>query len=178
MRIVITGTPGTGKTEVAKHLSSLLSFELISIKDFVLESHLGKEKDGEIEVGIPLLKRRLSEFIGPRKDFVLEGHLACEFTVPYDHIFVLRTHPETLRKRLLPRNYSEKKLNSNLMTEMLDYCYLTSILHYKDVGELDTSTSTAIETAQRIVKNIRDGAQLDSVNWSAELKDFVLNRTI
>ena len=46
MKIVITGTPCTGKTEVSKKLSKRLGWRLISVNDLAkeLNAYLGEDK--------------------------------------------------------------------------------------------------------------------------------------
>ena len=68
------------------------------------------------------LERALRAEIRKHKNAVLEGHLACEFGLPADFVFITRTHPTTLEKRLRARGYSEQKVEENAMAELLDYC--------------------------------------------------------
>lgn len=160
MRIVITGSPGTGKTAIAKLLAEKMKLELITIKSVVEENDL---LEG-IEVDIPALREKL-QFLDD--NYVIEGHLACELSVPADFVFVLRTDPEILRKRFEERNYPLKKTNENLMAEMLDYCTQRAEKNYETVLELDTSGRTIGECALEIIKAVKNKKKkLDSVDYS------------
>lgn len=169
MRIVITGSPGTGKTLVAKALSERLGLELIDIKMIVKREKL--DKGPEHEVDIKSLSKALS-FLKGKDGFVVEGHLACELPLPADFVFVLRTHPDVLRQRLSKRRYPKAKLEGNLMAEMLDYCTQRAEQEYVLAPlELDTSQLTAQEAALRIAAAIKQKKKkLDTVNYSRELE--------
>src|SRR5271157_3940629 len=54
---------------------------------------------------------------------------------------VSRTKPEVLEKRLRGRGYPERKLNGNMLCELLDYCSVRSLENYKKVYEVETSGS-------------------------------------
>lgn len=167
MRIIITGSPGTGKSEIARKLSKKLGIGLVDIKKIVRD---GKILAKNHEVNIKKLARALS-FLKNRKNYIVEGHLACEMKLPTDFIFVLRTHPAMLRKRLSKRRYGKKKLEENLMAEMLDYCTQRVEKIYKKTPlELDTSKRNPSESAAAIQKAIKQKKKkLDSVNYSKEL---------
>ena len=162
MRIVITGSPGTGKSVIAKLLAEKMNLELIDIKKVVKENSL---LEG-IEVDIPKLKNALG-FLDEKDDYVVEGHLACEFEIPADFIFVLRADPEILKKRFEERDYPNEKINENLMAEMLDYCVQRAEKYYDNVLELDTSERTieqCVDEIQEAVKNNKK--KLDNVDYS------------
>ncbi len=168
MKSVITGSPGTGKTTIAKLLSKQLNLELISIKDHVEQNGLCEGE--ECEVDISKLKKSL-EFLEEKEDYVIEGHLACEQKIPADFLFVLRADPEVLRERLSERNYDPEKLRENLMAEILDYCTQRSQASYDlPVLELDTSSKTPKECTDDIAGAIKlNKKKLDDVDYSDSL---------
>jgi len=167
MRIIITGTPGTGKTKISKELSKETGYELIDLKKFV--------KKGEKIVDVKKLKEKIKKVIKGKKDFIVEGHLACEFSIPCDFIIVLRTHPRILRKRLGKRKYGKKKLEENLLAEMLDYCVQLSEKNYRRKPvEIDTSRRKPAETIKEIIGVIRKRKKkVDEVDFTKELKDHL-----
>lgn len=168
MRIIITGSPGTGKSAVAKALAQRLSLPLVDIKKIVLEKGLrGKGH----EVDLKKLARAL-RFLSRKKDYVVEGHLACEIPLPADFVFVLRTDPKTLKKRLAARRYGKKKLEENLLSEMLDYCVQRAEAEYgKPPLELETSRRSVAICAKEIEKAVKQRKKrIDSVDYSQQLK--------
>ncbi|MDD5171788.1 MAG: AAA family ATPase [Candidatus ainarchaeum sp.] len=171
MRIIITGSPGTGKTIIAEKLSKQLGIPLIDIKKVVNKRKLAGKRH---EVDLKRLASALS-FLKSKKDFVAEGHLACEVRLPADFVFVLRTNPKTLKKRLAKRRYAKRKLEENLMAEMLDYCTQRSEKTYrKKPLELDTSGLTVAACVSKIIKAIKQKKKrLDSVDYSGELRAYL-----
>lgn len=174
MRILITGTPGTGKTEVARILASILGIEYVSIAELVEKKKIYEIEGGEKAVGLKKLQRVISdEFIGKwGYEYVIEGHLGCEIVVPVDSIYVLRTHPDILEKRMKSRKYPKKKIEENLEAEALDYCYqrVKQVYETRPI-EIDTTNKTAVQVAERIANMIKYNKKVgDEVDFSGELK--------
>jgi adenylate kinase len=169
MRIIITGSPGTGKSIIARLLSRKMGLELVDIKKIVEQKKLCAGSSREVD--IKKLAKAL-HFLKRKKDYIVEGHLACELRLPADFIFVLRTNPDVLGKRMAKRKYSKKKIQENLMAEMLDYCtQRVESVYRKKPLELDTTSRTAAKSAAEIEKAIKQKKKkLDSVNYSKELK--------
>ena len=178
MRILITGTPGTGKSSVAEEICRKKGWPLLSLKE-IAEKHgciVGKEgKERIVDTG-KLKKATLRELKG-KKDAVIEGHLGCEFSLPVDFVFVLRTHPSELQKRMRRRKYPARKIEENLMAEMLDYCSQVSAKHYRvPTLEVDTTKRTPVQSARRIVSYLEKKVKtLDKANWEKELRKAVLS---
>ena len=172
MRIVITGSPGTGKTMIARLLSEKMGLELVSIKEIVEQNNLSSGRRHEVDIKKLASAMRLLQH---KKDYVVEGHLACELRLPADFIFVLRAHPDILRERMAKRKYSKKKIQENLMAEMLDYCIQrVEHVYRKKPLELDTTSRTSTESASEIEKAIKQKKKkLDSVDYSEELKEYL-----
>ncbi len=171
MRIIITGSPGTGKSLIAKQLSRQLGVPLVQIRKVAIENLLVGKRH---EVDIRRLTRALS-FLKKEKDFVAEGHLACEMRLPADFIFVLRTNPDTLKKRLAKRKYPKGKLAENLMAEMLDYCtQRCENVYGRKPLELDTSRLTVAASARKLASAVKQKKKkLDSVDYSKYLMAYL-----
>jgi adenylate kinase len=174
MRVLITGTPGTGKTEIARRLGSLTGWEVLHITRIAKEANIAKEggERGELEVDVSKLMRVLTPLISNREDAIFEGHLGCEIPCPADLVVVLRTNPHELVRRMEKRGYHPRKVDENVMAELLDYCYLLAKKNYScEVLELDTSGRTAHENARRIYAYIAGELNfLDKVSWREHLK--------
>jgi len=168
MRIIITGSPGTGKSCIARVLSERLGLKLIDIKRIARERRL-VGKNHEVD---PRKLAAALRMLANRKNFIVEGHLACEIRLPADFIFVLRTGPATLRRRLAKRKYNKRKLEENLMAEMLDYCVLRAESVYGRAPlELDTSHRSVFGCVNIIARAIKQKKKkLDTVNYSKDLK--------
>jgi len=174
MRIVVTGTPGTGKTRIAKALAKRTGAKLIGLREFVNENHLFKIRKGqrEKEVDIAALRKKLLPCLARLGGYIVEGHLACEMRLPVDFVFVLRTSPKELEARLAKRHYPRKKLEENLMAEMLDYCTQRAEKEYgKAPLELDTTRRSVAGCAGAMLDAIkRKKKKLDCVDYSSELE--------
>ena len=179
MRIVITGTPGTGKTRIARLLAKRTGWPLVEIKEFVNANKLFKKEKGTKAVDVAALGKRLRPALARSRDYIVEGHLACEVRIPADFVFVLRTHPEKLRARLAKRRYAKKKLDENLEAEMLDYCVQRVLKEYRaEPLELDTTRRSVPQCAAEILRAIKHKKKkLDSVDYSGELKKHLRLRT-
>lgn len=169
MRVVITGTPGTGKSVLAKKLAAALGLELVDLKEVARRRKLVRNH----EVDVKRLASAL-RFLRRKDNYIVEGHLACEMRLPADFVFVLRTDPRVLRRRLAKRRYSGKKLEGNLLDEMLDYCTQRVEQEYgKAPLELDTSRrSPAASVRLMALAARRKKKKLDDINYSHQLIRF------
>jgi adenylate kinase len=179
VRIIITGTPGTGKTKIAAELAEQTGYELIDLKKFVNQSNLFTIVEAQKEVDIHALQKSLISYLKQFKDYIVEGHLACEIKLPADYVIVLRTHPKTLKSRMQKRKYRKKKLEENLEAEMLDYCVQrVETIYGTRPLELDTTHRTISQCVSKLIKAIKQKKiKIDSVNYAHELKMFLRLRT-
>lgn len=150
MRVALTGTPGTGKTTVARLVETDL--RVVHLNDLVREEGLDEGNDPERDsliVDLDAVRDRLEGC----DDVLIESHLAHHLEV--DRVVVLRCHPRQLRKRLLDRSESEAKARENAEAEALDVILSEAVdLHgLESVYEVDTTDRTpdtvvaAIESA-------------------------------
>ncbi|MFH0836359.1 MAG: AAA family ATPase, partial [Candidatus Micrarchaeota archaeon] len=160
MRLIITGTPGTGKTVLAKAIAARTNSIHIDVNQLITKNKSFTKRKGVREkiVDLKALRRLLLPLL-KRKDVVLDSHLLCEIPLPCDSVIVLRCDPRVLKKRLAARKYNKKKLNENLLCEYLDYCLVRSLENYaaKKVVQIDNTKplTPAKIMAQRTAK----------VNW-------------
>lgn len=163
-KIIVTGTPGTGKTSVAKKIGDYFKTKVIHTTEYIkADKDLVQEKkrDGTIIPKMDELRKKLNQEQG-----IIEGHLVCEFKLRNSFVIVLRCHPETLKKRLKKRNYKPRKIKENIEAEALDYCTQKSMENYKAVYEIDTTNKTEQETLDLALKIIYGTAQGDNVDFS------------
>ncbi|KAK7115826.1 adenylate kinase isoenzyme 6-like [Littorina saxatilis] len=148
--ILVTGTPGTGKTTVSEHLAQLTGLKYINVGQLATDLNLFDGYDNELQCPIIDEDRVIDEM---EDDLSAGGNIVdyhgCEFFPErwFDIIFVLRTDNSILYDRLENRGYRGQKLESNLQCEIfqtiLDEAresYKTEIVH-----ELQSNTSEQLE---------------------------------
>ncbi len=168
MIILITGTPGTGKSSTARSLSKKINKELISINDLE-DIYTGVDEEGGSKiVDIKLLQDKLHDMI--KGDTIIEGHLSHLLSFG-DIVIVLRTHPEELRGRLKERGFGKDKIQENLEAEALDVCLIEALENHKEVYEINTTEKSPEETATAITKILggkTDEFRPGKYDWSEE----------
>ncbi len=176
--ILIGGTPGTGKTMVSKVLGSRLSVDVVSLGDLADESGCISAKDKMRDTGIideDCLVDALVELVEPKgKRLIIEGHyidLVPSSAVQW--VFILRTHPETLRGRLAERNYKDEKVKENVEAEVLGVCQLDALDSFGEdrVLEIDTSEMAPADVASKIEQLISEEAAPIRIDWMTILEE-------
>lgn len=169
MKLVITGTPGTGKTTVAKAIAARLGVTLAEANEVARRRKCFK-KGSRSEVDLGKLEKALRKELHGLKGFVAEGHLLCDVKLACDACVVLRCNPRVLRKRLKARGYDRKKLADNLLCEALDYCLLKAEACYPAgrVVQVD-----ATKTARLVVRVLAAAKSLkgDRADWSGMIAE-------
>ena len=104
--VIITGTPGTGKTTVSKIVSKTLNTPLIALNELIIDKHLYNGHDDEKGykiVDMEALSREINLILDSTdKQLIIEGHLAHDLGVDekVDTVIVLRARPSVLRESL------------------------------------------------------------------------------
>lgn len=159
--IVVTGTPGTGKTTLAKALGKTLDLPVIHVNELVKKKRklsLGRE-GSSILVDLKALKKELRGFNG-----IVEGHVLCEISLPAKAV-VLRTSPKELERRLKRKGFGKRKIRDNVEAEALDYCLIKARENYKKLIQVDTTGTTADAALARTLFLLREMVS-DKVDWS------------
>ena len=148
MIVAITGTPGTGKTTIAKLLAKRLGYGYVNINEFAIKHCLGgvdKKRKSKI-IDTKKLFRLSKKFKG---NLVLDSHLShfCSARLK----FVLRANPAALKRRLEKKGWAAKKVKENVDSEIL------GIIAYEAKGiEIDTTRTSVSKAAlmmERVIKH-------------------------
>jgi adenylate kinase len=175
MKIAITGTPCTGKTEISQLLSKKLNYKLISINEFAeeLNAFVGYDKERECRI---LDMKKLEKGIKKIKEnVIIEGHTSHLF--PTDIIIVLRCNPEILKKRLEKRYPNNNfKVQENLEAEILGVITSEAVMESKKVYEIDTSKKSVEENVDEIFKILNgktDKFKIGKIDWLEKYSDWI-----
>jgi adenylate kinase len=176
--ILIGGSPGTGKSEVAEVLGTRLKAEVISMSDLARRKGCISARDDARDTDIIdegcLVEAIMDEVEGKRHRVIVEGHYID--LVPYgsiEHAFVLRTHPDTLRERLLARGYSKEKVFENVEAEVIGVCQMDAIEAFGEekVFEIDTTDNNPLQVADVIIQFLKSPAPSPRYDWMELLEN-------
>ncbi|MFH1445639.1 MAG: adenylate kinase family protein [Nanoarchaeota archaeon] len=148
MIIAVTGTPGTGKSEVAKLLAKELDWKFVNLNVLAEKNDLYEGYDKERKCKIVDMNRLAEEveIMGKLKDIVLDGHFSHD--LPCDVVIILRCNPRELRKRMEKRNWFEEKIEENIEAEIMDVIKEEALEKSKKIIEIDTTGKTVQETVK------------------------------
>ncbi|GAB4306503.1 MAG: adenylate kinase family protein [Methanobacteriaceae archaeon] len=176
--ILITGTPGVGKSTIASLLADKISGRLIPINKLVNDKNLynGYHKDKNFKiVDLDALCSEIEKIIAKNPDDILifEGHLS-HYIKNADFVIVLRTNPKLLGERLKKRGYSSDKIRENVEAEAIDLCAFEAFeIHRKKVNELDNSEIPPNKIVDMIIQVIE--GEKDFGVGKIDFSDFLIN---
>jgi adenylate kinase len=125
--IIVTGTPGTGKTELSKRISDELGLEYVDVNDLISKKHLSENFDSDRRswvVDEKKLSLEIEKIISSsRRGLIIDSHLS-HYVSPteVDLCIVTKCELKELRFRLERRGYAEKKVKENMDCEVFDIC--------------------------------------------------------
>lgn len=126
MIVVVTGTPGTGKTTIAKKLAKQKKLKYIDVSKIIKEKKLEEGYDKKKKCGIvdvDKLNKVLIDLIKKEKNLVIDSHLSHHLPSKYVNVCVVtKCDLKILEKRLKKKGYSKEKIRENLDAEIFDVC--------------------------------------------------------
>ena len=129
--ILITGTPGVGKTSLCTLLENQLleehkiqGFQYVKLTDLIQSKKLYKNWNEEFDVpefDVDMVCDELEPLMSGRGGIILEFH-SCDFFPErwFQLVVLLRCDNTQLYDRLQARGYNEKKITENIECEILD----------------------------------------------------------
>jgi adenylate kinase len=178
--IVITGTPGVGKTTISKALATKLRALYLSVGDLVKTENLILGVDVERQTLIADLKKlreRINSIIfSSSQDVIVDGHYASDVTSRnlVSYAFVLRRDPDDLKIKLKEKGFKETKIIENVTSELLDVCLIDTVNNYGTelVNEIDVSFMTIDGVINEILTILKGKktVKVENVDWLSKLE--------
>ncbi len=169
--IVVTGTPGTGKTIFSKELAEEIGGIHLPLNKYVRNNKLCSEFDRKRQSYVVNLKKARSHvgrFLRSTSATTIVDSNIADIVTPRNlvrQVLVLRTHPKILETRLRRRGWLVRKVQENVLAEILGLCYADAVEYYgtRKVAQIDTSTASTRLLARRI----RSGKKISSarIDW-------------
>lgn len=183
--IVISGTPGCGKTSVTKELSELIDAKFISLNELSLSNKFSFDYDKErktyivdFKIFLPYILKKIEKIKKDNPQFlIIESHFSDVIPNKFiDWVFILRCEPDELIRRLEAKNFEIKKITENVQAEILGNCvnYFLKKKIKSPIYEIDTSNLSIIDVAQIIIsivfnKRNTEKYQIGNVDWLEQL---------
>jgi len=142
--IIVTGTPGTGKTYLAKKLAKKFNFQYIDVNELINKNKLAEGYDKKRKCKIIDIKR-LNRFLinlikKSKKNLIIDSHLSHYLPNKYiDLCIVTKSDLKTLKKRLNKKGYDKEKIKENLECEIFDICFNEAFERKHKILIIDTS---------------------------------------
>jgi len=178
--ILVTGTPGVGKTAVSASLASKLNATHIDLTELVEQEGLisGVDKArGTLIADMDRVSKRVQEIMRDcKRDVIIDGHYGVNVVSAKDvHlVFVLRRDPDELKRWMKDHGFRERKLWENLAAEILDVCLWEAVRACgpKKVCEINMSGKGIEEVVEEIILVLerREKCRLGIVDWLGKLE--------
>ncbi|MFH1977975.1 MAG: adenylate kinase family protein [Candidatus Aenigmatarchaeota archaeon] len=152
MILAVSGTPTTGKTAVCRLLSKKIDWKLIELNELAKQKkyYCGFDEKRNCEiVDVDKLQKEISKIEG---NLIIESHFAHE--IFNDLTIILRTNPKELRERMTERGWEGKKIEENILAEIMEVCLSEAMELSRKVIVIDTTNKTPEDTVTEILEKI------------------------
>ncbi|MBS1267114.1 MAG: putative adenylate kinase [Candidatus Woesearchaeota archaeon] len=154
MIIIVTGSPGTGKTHLSKRLAKELNYDYIDVNKIIDEHKLSdgydKKRDCKI-IDIDKLNKILLNT--EKKNLIIDSHLSHYLPAKkVDLCIVTKCDISILKKRLEKRGYDKNKIRENLDCEIFDNCLMQAQEKNHKIKIVDTTNEYDID---KLVEEIK-----------------------
>jgi adenylate kinase len=178
MLVLIAGTPGVGKTTVAREVAKRLGVAYVNVAELAVNEGLVTGYDSErgaYVIDEEAVRAKLRE-LALRGRAVVDTHVVS--AVPPELVevaIVLRLDPRELEHRLKARGYPPSKVLENVQAEILDACLIEAVEAFGEerTFEVDASGKSVDEVVEEVLKIVKErrGGKPGSVNWLERLGD-------
>lgn len=169
--VLITGTPGTGKTSLAVIIAERTGMKHINVGELITEHSCHDGRDEELSTNIldedkllDAMEVIIEEAAQEGQGIVADFHV-CEIFPErwFDVVLCLRTSTDILFDRLTARGYNEKKRSSNMEAEIMQVVleesresYAPEIVHECPSNTIEDMESNVTRIEQWTKHRIKD----------------------
>ncbi|HII72031.1 TPA: AAA family ATPase [Candidatus Woesearchaeota archaeon] len=154
--LIVTGTPGTGKTTVAKKLARLLDYTYIDVNNVISKHNLSQGYDRSRRCKIidtSQLNKELRKIIKQHDNTIIDSHLSHFLPQSsVDLCLITRCNLKLLSSRLKRRGYPKSKIDENLEVELMEI--IPNEVAQKGHDYIFVDTDKKIEY-ERLIKKIK-----------------------
>ncbi len=155
--IIVTGTPGTGKTTIAKKLAKKLGYYYLDVHRRISGHGLSEGYDKKRRTKIVDIKK-LNKFLISKiktikksnkntKGIIIDSHLSHYLPRKYvDFCIVTKCDIKELNKRLKKRKYPKNKIQENIQAEIFNICHNEALERKHKMIVVDTTKSFNISS--------------------------------
>jgi adenylate kinase len=149
--VAVTGTPGTGKSTIAKKLSLLLRYTYLSGSALIKSANLAHSYDKKRRTAIidpslfthAVLRRAKKEAERGAKGLIVDSHLAHFLpSKALSCCLVLTCALPELQRRLAARGYTKAKIRENLDAEIFDTILVDAAENGQKIIKFDATKPT------------------------------------
>lgn len=153
--IIITGTPATGKTSLAKELAKKMRYRYIDVNKVIKKNRLVEFYDKKRKTNVvdeKKLSKALIELIKKRGNLVIDSHMAQCIPAKYvDLCIVVKCDDlKVLKKRLEKKKYPAEKIRENMDAEIFDVC----LAEATEAGHKVLVVDSSAKKPKELVKSI------------------------
>lgn len=124
MKILVTGTPGVGKTTISRKISETYQIEHIDITAYIKASKIYEGYDRKLDSLVFDEDRvidHLNKYVEGKESFIIDTHSpVVAVDIKFDYIFHVVCDNSVLGDRLEARGYSQYKIEKNLESEIFN----------------------------------------------------------
>ncbi|KAH9386936.1 adenylate kinase [Nematocida major] len=151
-RVLVTGTPGVGKTTLCRHLKEVLGCKHLEISSIIEKKKLFTRKCpvyDTLEYDSCAVEEYLRKKMKEKGSYIVDTHdPECVSFVKFDVIVVLSADPGVLYERYRKRGYNDTKTDENLQVEIMEVVY-NDVIECVCEDEEEVSRIIRVETASK-----------------------------
>lgn len=157
MLIAISGTPGTGKSTLAKILAQKLKFYRLDLSQHYKQLAISYDKKRHCYVvDIKKLISLVKETLKQHSNIIIDSHIAHLLPKKMMDVCIIATCSDLkkLKTRLQKKKYSPAKIKENLEAEIFQVCLMDAREQGHKVLVFDTSKKSVIAIVQKIKQSL------------------------